>query len=418
MASRKRDIPVPPTVPAPPSQAPRQGTVWAYNYNLKKYDEVRAGAAILNRWPYVPQSTTTATSTTITPPTMTAGGQPGGREATPSERAAAIEYSRSRIEAATEPTEPTTRRRGGPPAPPAEKIDWEGIVTAIQKDALLAAKELYGGFYAIIEGDEEIKSLVIEATLNKWTKEKFNAKLIETNWYKTTKDTARKFDIDEQLDPATTKDLIATQARRIQKAALDQGARLSTERAEDLARNSLRLGWDDLTLSNAIGAEIFKSTPTTELSRGFIGQSARAKANQFGVRLSDPTILQWTERIMTGSESDQTFSDYLLNQAKILYPSLSEGFDRGLTFGQMTDPYAQQAARILEISPESIDFSDPKWAKAFSSKDASGKPMSMSYGDWTDYLKTDPQFGWEYTDNAKNTALDLVGRVARLFGAG
>lgn len=414
MASRKRDIPVPPTVPAPPSQAPRQGTVWAYNYNLKKYDEVRAGASILNSWPYVPRSTTTATPTTATSPTMTAVGQSGGREATPAEAAAAIEYSRSRIEAATTPT----RRTGGSPPPPSEKIDWEGIVTAIQKDALLAAKELYGGFYAIIEGDEEIKALVIEATLNKWTKEKFNAKLIETNWYKTTKDTARKFDIDEQLDPATTKDRIAKQSRLIQQAALDKGARLSNESAETLARNAIRLGWDELTLSNAIGAEIFKTVPTTQLARGYIGQSAREKANQYGIRLSDSTILQWTEGIMTGKESDQTFEDYLFNQAKVLYPSLSDGFDRGLTFNQMTDPYAEAAAQLLEIPAAQIDFSDPRFSAAFTSKDASGKQSQMSIGEWQDYIKTTPEFGWEYTDNAKNSALDLVGRVARLFGAG
>ena len=413
MASRKRDLPTPPSAPdkPKPTAAPKSGYQWLYNMNLKKWEEVKIGSSAAQGPTYYQGAGST---TTTTAPTTTPGGQPGGREATPAERAAAIEYSRSRIEAATTPERP----RGPKPPPPAQTIDWEGIVTAIQKDALIAAKEMYGGFYAIIEQDEEIKSLVIEATLNGWTDKKFKAKLIETNWYKTTKDTARKFDIEEQLDPQTIKDKINDQALAIQNAALEKGARLSNESAQDLARNALRLGWSALTLSNAIGAEIFKTTPTTELSRGYIGQTARSKANQYGIRMSDSSILSWTEKIMTGKESDQTFEDWLMSQARTLYPALASGFDRGLSFSDMTDPYAEQAATLLEIPASSIDFADPKFAAAFTSKDKDGNQTQMTYGDWMDYLKTNPEFGWEYTDNAKNSALDLVGRVSRLFGAG
>jgi len=50
-------------------------------------------------------------------------------------------------------------------------------------------------------------------------------------------------------------------------------------------------------------------------------------------------------------------------------------------------------------------------------KDDKGNPMQMSFGEWADYLRTDPSFGWEYTDDAKNRAYTVVNRLGELFGA-
>ena len=418
MATRKiQNVSPPPK----PTEAPREGAVWAYNYMSKKWEQVRAGAQILSQWPYNqnanPNSQTATAGVGPMVPMTGVGSPPGGREATPAEAAAAAEYARSRVSAATEAA---VRQRDDSGQPPAKqpKIDWEGIVNAIQKDALTAAKELYGSFYGIIEGNEEIKKLVLEAYLNKWTREKFFATLPNTQWYNNTDQFVRTFDIDEAADPATMRTKIARQAAQIKETALQKGVRLPETSLQTLARNSLRYGWDELTLANAIGAEVFKAVPSSDLSRSYITQSARTTANQYGIALSESTILDWTQRILSGTESDQTYKDYLLNQAKILYPALSDSFDRGLSFGMITSPYAEKAAQILEIPVSQIDFTDPKFAAAFTSKDSSGNQTLMTYGEWSDYLKSDPAFGYEYTDGAKNDALDLVGRIARLFGAG
>ena len=196
-----------------------------------------------------------------------------------------------------------------------------------------------------------------------------------------------------------------------------KGVRLADTTTQDLARNALRMGWDQITLANAIGAEIVKMAPSTQVSQGYIGNKIRGDALKYGIRLSDTTFANWTEQILTGKSSDQMYNDYLLNQAKLLYPALSNGFDRGLSFGEMTDPYAQQASRLLEIPTGQIDFTDPKWAAAFSQMDKDGNQRQMTYSEWDRYLKTTPAFGFEYTDQARNQALDIAGRIGRLFGA-
>ena len=410
----------PQNIPNPPSQSPGQGKVWAYNYNLKKYDAVAAGSSVLNSPPYVrPAGFTPGQTPASQPP-------PGGIPAnlTQSQQNAYEQYYRSRIGAVTGVTPDVTQEDtgddgsgGGDGRVAAAPIDWEAIVNAIQVDALQAAKELYGGMYAIIEGNEEIKKLILDAYIGKWEPTKFLAKLRETEWFKTTADTARQFDINEQLDPATTTKSINQKALSIQEIAMQKGVRLADETATRLARESLRMGWDNITLANSVGAEIVKMNPTSQVSQGFIGNQIRQTAMDFGIRLSETSFGKWTEQILTGQASDQMYKDYLLNQAKTLYPALTNGFDRGLTFKQMTDPYAEQASRTLEMPANQIDFTDPKWAAAFSLTDDKGNQRQMTYSEWDKYLKTNSAFGFEYTDNAKNQALDLVGRIGRLFGA-
>ena len=408
-------------LPAPPTASPGEGRVWAYNYQLKKYDSVKAGADVLNSTPYVePATQSTAEVDTRSfpigqePPPgykwVSGGGQYPVlvRIDDPTEQ---VDTTDDTIDDTTTDDEKTQ------PGPKPEPIDWEAIVAAIEVNAIEAAKELYGGFYALIEQNEEIKKLILDAYTQKWDTNKFNVKLRDTEWWKTTADAARKFDIDEQLDPASTNQRVNEQSLKIQEMAMAKGVRLNDVVTRQLAYDSLRMGWDNITLANSVGAEILKAGPSTQLSQGYIGNKIRGDALKYGIRLSDSTFTNWTEKILTGQSSDQMYNDYLLNQAKMLYPALSGGFDRGLEFGEMTDPYAQQASRLLEIPTGQIDFTDPKWAAAFSQMDKDGNQRQMTYSEWDRYLKTTPAFGFEYTDQARNQALDLVGRIGRLFGA-
>jgi hypothetical protein len=398
-------------LPAPPTASPGEGRVWAYNYQLKKYDSVKAGADILNGVPYV-EPATPSTPFTPGPGQDIWGSTPPRTIGIPTVNVEADMPAEDTVDEDTTMDDEKTQ-----PGPKPEPIDWEAIVAAIEVNAIEAAKELYGGFYALIEQNEEIKKLILDAYTQKWDSNKFAVKLRDTEWWKTTADAARKFDIDEQLDPASTNQRINEQALKIQEMAMAKGVRLNDVVTRQLAYDSLRMGWDNITLANSVGAEILKAGPSTQLSQGYIGNKIRGDALKYGIRLSDSTFTNWTEKILTGQSSDQMYNDYLLNQAKMLYPALSNGFDRGLSFGEMTDPYAQQASRLLEIPTGQIDFTDPKWAAAFSQMDKDGNQRQMTYSEWDRYLKTTPAFGFEYTDQARNQAFDLVGRIGRLFGA-
>ena len=313
-------------------------------------------------------------------------------------------------------TRPTRRRGGGTPPPPAQEIDWAGIVKAVQDEWDKAAREQYGGYYALIDKYPEIRDLLLKAVNEKWLKDRFQYEIQQTKWFKETTAIAREWDLTSGLDPANTQERIRKRELEVRTKAQALGVTLSVEASNKIAVDSLRLGFDVNDLNKAIIAESERGG-TSNLSRGFIGQSVRTSGNNYGVRLSEESISSWTARIATGQDSIESFENYLMNTAKLMYPTLSDGFDRGLSFGDMTSPYAEAASRILEIPASQIDFTDPKYARALGVTDAKGEIRFMSFGEWNDYLRSDPQFGYEYTDQAKERAYTVVNRLAELFGA-
>lgn len=295
-------------------------------------------------------------------------------------------------------------------------IDFAALAAAVPPDWEAAAAEIYGGYYSIIEKYPEIKDLLLRAVTEKWGNDKFLYEIRQTEWFKTTDESARRWDIESGLDPETARQKIADQAQVVRTTALNMGVRLTESVLSKLAEDSLRLSFTSQDLSSAIAMEANRGGGSS-LSQGYFGQTVRTTASEFGVRLSDTTIGEWATRLATGRDTLQSYQDYLLNTSKILYPALSAGFDRGLSFKQMTDPYAQLASQILEIPASQVDFTDPKWAKAMMGSNDKGEQFMMPYGDYADYLRSTPSFGWEYTDDAKNRAFTVANRLAELFGA-
>ena len=310
------------------------------------------------------------------------------------------------------PEAPAQQRRSTPPPAeaPAEQVvpeDWEA-----------AAAEIYGGYYAIVKNIPEIKQLLLDAVQNGWSDLKFEAQLKQTDWWKTTTASAREWEVAKGLDPATAQTQIDNRVASIRDKALNFNIRLNDEAINRLAEDSLKFGWTENVLDTSITSEALKTTGgVSELRQGFIGQTVRTTSASYGLPLSDTSFNEWVGKIATGQENEASFQAWVQETAKNLYPTLSSGFDRGLSFKQMTDPYAQAASRILEIPASQVDFTDPKWTAAFTMKNDKGEQTQMSFGEWADYLRTTPSFGYQYTDEAKSKAYNVVDQLARAFGA-
>jgi hypothetical protein len=271
----------------------------------------------------------------------------------------------------------------------------------------------------MIKNDPQISKLLEDAIKLGYSDAKFQAELEKTDWWRKTTANARQFQVLETTDPATARAQLDNRIALVRETAQRMGVTLAATSLESIARNAINLGFDlTAQVEDLVGSEAIRSAGgVSQLRFGYVGNSIRESARKFGVALSDVTFNEWVNKIAVGAESTETFESYAQQISRTLYPSLAAGYDRGLTFAQLTDPYAQQASRILEIPASQVDFTDPKWAQAFTMKDEKGNPTQMSYGEWADYLRTNPSFGWEYTDDAKNRAYTVVNRLAELFGA-
>lgn len=300
----------------------------------------------------------------------------------------------------TKPNKPTA------PAPTPAPVDWKQ-----------AAKEQYGGYFAIIESVPEIATLIENAVKGDWSDAKFDYELKQTNWFKTNSASARTWDTLKQTDPASAQQQIDARSNDIRTLASNLGVNFDDATISRLSENSLRGGWDEQTLQNSVGAEAVKNTGTmSQLSTGFFGQQLKEIAAKYGVSLSDETFNGWVNNIATGKDNIQSFNNYALNTAKALYPGISAQLDAGQTFQQITDPYRQTAARILEINPETIDFADPRWAQAVTFTTDKGEARPMNYNEWGKYLRNTRSFGYEYTSEAKQRAFEVTNQLANLFG--
>lgn len=297
-------------------------------------------------------------------------------------------------------------------APPAQQqlqvpVDWEQ-----------AAREAYGVWFDAIKNIPELKDFINRLmTGPELSEAQFMAQLQQTNWWRQTTAAARDFARRQVQDPATLQTEIDNKKAALRQIALSRGLPTSDEELSKVATDQIKFGWSDQVTVDYLGNRALGTTEgVANLRSGFYGQQIRETAAKFGVPLSDTTLNKWVADVATGQQNVASFEAYARDLAKNLFPALSNGFDRGLTFPEMTAPYAQFASQILEIPADTIDFTRPEWARAFTTQNEKGEQRQMSYGEWFDYLRSESKFGWEYTDQARSQAFSVANDLGRMFG--
>ena len=300
-------------------------------------------------------------------------------------------------------------------------IPGDGTDTGVPYDWETAAQELYPQYWAIIKNNPEIAQLLRDSLgPPAWSDARFQAKLYETNWWRSTSASVREWDTASQLDPATYQAKVDAQAASITQIALDKGIKLSDETLTELATNSLRMGWSNQMVINAIGMSAVENGTTgmSQLTQGYYGQQMRQYASQYGVSLADTTFDSYLNKIAVGEENLNSFQDYVMTIGKSLYPTLTEQFDAGQTFDIATAGYQSVAANILERDANSISMSDPMFVTAvtYQPDPATGEQRMMNMAEWGEYLRNNDQLGYEYTSEARSRAYATADKIANMFG--
>lgn len=334
----------------------------------------------------------------------------------------ASEQARAEFEAAMATAGPVTDVEDEPGGVPGGGSVVGGVgpapvETGVPEDWEAAAAEIYGGYYAIIKQNQEIADLLLLATTEKWDDAKFQYQLEQTNWWKDTTGFAREFDMREARDPATVGTEIRNRAATLREYGLSIGLPPGSVDYETIARDSLRMGWSDQVTENAVGYRATQTTPGAfGLVRGYYGNQVRDLMREYGQSLDAETLRVYANDLATGNQSLETLKFEAVEAAKTLFPGLADRLDRGQTFQQIARPYRNTAAAILEVDPNSIDFTNPDWAQIFTYVDPKGEQRPMNYNEMGDYLRTTRSFGYEYTDQAKQKAYQVANQLADLFG--
>ena len=140
-------------------------------------------------------------------------------------------------------------------------------------------------------------------------------------------------------------------------------------------------------------------------------------ASSYAVPIDDASAYKWALDIQSGAADQAGVTNWAKEQAKSLFPSLGAALDSGLTVDQYAAPYRSIAAQELNINPDTVQWSDPKWQAALSQIDPkTGVRTSMSLDDWTRKLRSDPVYGFDQTQGAKNQAVDFATKIGQALG--
>lgn len=275
----------------------------------------------------------------------------------------------------------------------------------------------YGQFAWMYNADPEVHGIIDQATREQWTPDKLAATIQGTAWWRTMVDSDRNWQAEIARDPRTAQNKVQAKAEEITKQAQQMGVTLKPGVAESFADSFYRYGWGEIPLENSILSQFTYEKGKTQGAAGVIETQLRAAAGDYMVPLADPTIQSWIVSIEQGRNSVDTFKTYLAHQAASRFPTLVSGLDRGFTVRELVDPFVQDAAKELEIAPESIDLADAKWQKFLDFRDDKGQPAQMTRQQWIHTLRTDPTYGWDKTQGARTTAAQLSTQLLQQFGA-
>jgi hypothetical protein len=317
-----------------------------------------------------------------------------------------------------------------------QKVAGKAGVTGLNKQEQEILRKKYGFAWSIFANDTSgsLFRLLARAIKQDYTQDMFIAELESTRWAKERDQDQEAYYLFENRNktnkgaflPEYTNTLGRIKERVKQEVLRQTGQLINPDEYE----NEIKLWWSNnfsrvdnaAELNNFVkGIFVKKFEDVVELG-GNIGADQdriRAYARDMGIPLTDNQTADYARQVALGETTLDGINDLIKKQAIQYFPGLKKSLDAGVTVREVADLYITQAARILEINPESIELFDTKGpgkyvSQALSYLGPDGMPSQMPLYEFNKLLRSSEQ--WQYTENARDTYMDFGLRLAQKMG--
>lgn len=202
---------------------------------------------------------------------------------------------------------------------------------------------------------------------------------------------------------------------QVQSQASQLGVALDDTQAANIAWNAMQYGWNSQEIAQAISQNLAYGGPQATNAPGAV-QTLQTIAAQYMIPLSDQSLQDWAQKIAAGQATTQTFQGWMSSHATAKWAGMAQQIQEGLTPQQIVDPMKQEAAKVMEVNPDQIDFmNDPTYAKMLDyvpPGETQHRLMTTSEED--QYLKSLPQ--WGKTQQARDQAAQLEQTILQTWG--
>lgn len=139
-----------------------------------------------------------------------------------------------------------------------------------------------------------------------------------------------------------------------------------------------------------------------------------AMSEEYGVKLSPALAYDSVRDIIEGKMDANSLEQVFKQQAKIMFPHLSEKIDAGLSPKKVADSYISNTVNILEKGPTEVDMFNPYVKQALTYKDKDGNYALPTSDEHARMLRAKPE--WLDTRNGKESLMSAADNILRQMG--
>jgi hypothetical protein len=275
------------------------------------------------------------------------------------------------------------------------------------------ALQKYGFAYGLIQSDESLSTLFKNAIDQTYTPQRFAAELRGTNWYQSQTESKRNYEILKSGDPTTFQQIAGSWSEWVTNQASTLGAKLSPEQISSFADQLMQGG-----ISEDKALKIFASTYVDYSSADLAGRAGALQdslniySRQYGDILNQSQVNNYVKQVLSGTMTESDVLDGLRRASANTYTNFSERIMGGETVEDISSPYRNIVANLLEVGD--VDLQDNLMMDALTGKNDKGGMKYSSLSDFKKAVKADER--WQFTDNAREEYFGIAQKVLADFG--
>jgi hypothetical protein len=139
-----------------------------------------------------------------------------------------------------------------------------------------------------------------------------------------------------------------------------------------------------------------------------------AFSQDYGIKLSSALAFDTVRDVIQGKIDQTGVEQMFKEQAKILFPHLSEKIDAGLSPRKIADAYIGNTTKILEKGITEVDMFNPYVKEAMNQKDAQGNYVLPTADEHARMLRSKDE--WLDTRNGKETLMKAADNILKTMG--
>lgn len=280
----------------------------------------------------------------------------------------------------------------------------------------------YGFVGKLADSVPEINAILQQAIAGKWTADRFVMTVANTNWWKANGSGAREIMIQQATDPGNFEKERAAGARAIAVQLEQLGIPF------DLDFDTLGAIWVrskvEQVPADGMASWLFDAAPWMSNNAllnaggrvGTVVNDMFRMAREYGYNPGDLTgeVLNEVRDMMQGglAGGSEEWKSRMINYASSYYAPYAEEIRGGKTVAEIARPVIERVSNLLELNPDSMDFSDPILKKALT--EWGDKDRAYSLNEIENFTRKDAR--WKTTDNAMESSVKLLNEIGQTFG--